>query len=109
MNRRARGQDGNLVLIGRWRLRRRAFHWATVEHGVFFLVWAANARRCAGRSHLNSTQINPMAFDAAEDTGTFVGAKNFSPLHLCSIANLLIPKKFRCDHPAALRSLLLKK
>jgi hypothetical protein len=32
-----------------------------------------------GQSHLNSIQINPLDFDATDDTCAFVGAKNLSP------------------------------
>ncbi|MDR0275849.1 MAG: hypothetical protein LBI48_11045 [Burkholderiaceae bacterium] len=72
-----------------------------------------------GQSHLNSIQINPLDFDAANDTCAFVGVKNLSP---CGVslpvprsfeckgekffaptsvlhANLLILKKFGCDRP----------
>jgi hypothetical protein len=70
----------------------------------------------AGRSHLNSIQINPFDFDAmclrrgekffalrrllaSAFALLSARAKNFSPLHPCSIAHLLILNKFRCDHP----------
>jgi hypothetical protein len=55
----------------------------------------------ANQAHLNSIQINPLDFDAADDTRAFVGAKNFSPLPPCFIANLVFFKKFRCNRPVA--------
>jgi hypothetical protein len=36
-------------------------------------------RLLPGQSHLNSIQINPLEFDATNDTHAFVGAKDLPP------------------------------